>query len=341
MFLLLSINLFVIILFLLTAVAFASMLLIHLGWIPKNFYERPSIPLLIFAYIISLFIGVAILIMINSVLIKPLRRMIAAMNELEKGNFGTRIRLGKGSHSLEINEFAKSYNKAAEELGGVELLRKDFINNFSHEFKTPIISIKGFAELLREGDVTEEERDEYLSIMIAESDRLAQLASSILELSRLESSRIESEKERFSVSEQIRRAILMAESKWSARNLDFDLEIEEADYVGSSRLMNHVWVNVLDNAIKFSPDGAKLTLQVINEAEGIRVSIRDEGPGMDEATLARIFDQFYQGDTSHASEGNGLGMTLVHKVLRLHGADIQIDSAPGKGTEVTVTLPRL
>ncbi|WP_037284454.1 sensor histidine kinase [Saccharibacillus sacchari] len=339
MFLLLSINLFVIILFLLTAAAFTSMLLIRLGWIPDNFYEQPSVPLLVFAYLISVFIGVAILIMVNSVLIKPLRRMIAAMNELAKGNFSTRIRLGKGSHSLEINEFANSYNKAAEELGGVELLRKDFINNFSHEFKTPIISIKGFAELLREGAVTEEERDEYLDIMIAESDRLAQLASSILELSRLESSRIESEKETFSVSEQVRRVILMAESKWSARDLDFDLEIEEADYIGSSRLMNHVWVNVLDNAIKFSPDGAKLTIRVINEAKAVRVSIRDEGPGMDEATLTRIFDQFYQGDTSHASEGNGLGMTLVYKVLRLHEADIHIDSAPGTGTTVTVTLP--
>ncbi|NGZ75243.1 sensor histidine kinase [Saccharibacillus alkalitolerans] len=340
LFLLLSINLFVIILFLLSAAALLCVLLIHWGWLPDNFYEQPSVPLLIFAYVISLMIGAAILLMINSVLIKPMRHMIAAMNELAKGNFATRIRLNKGSHSLEINEFAKSYNKAAEELGSVELLRKDFINNFSHEFKTPIISIKGFAELLREGGVSEEEREEYLSIMIAESDRLAQLANSILELSKLESKRVASEKEIFSVSEQIRRAILMAESKWSAKALNFDLELEETEYLGSARLLNQVWVNILDNAIKFSPDGSLLSVRVNGGPDAVTVTVRDRGPGMDEATLARIFDQFYQGDTSHASEGSGLGMTLVRKILTLHEAEIGIDSYPGEGTSVTVTLPR-
>lgn len=340
MFLLLSINLFVIILFLLTTAAFVSQLLIHHGWIPEKFYERPSLPLLLFAYLVSLVIGGAILIMINSVLIKPLRRMIAAMHELASGSFETRIRLGKGSHSLEINEFAESYNKAAEELGSVELLRKDFINNFSHEFKTPIISIKGFAELLQEGTLSDEERSEYLSIIISESDRLSQLANSILELSKLESKRIEAEKEPFSVSEQIRRALLMAESKWSAKELHFELELAEAAYVGSPRLMNHVWMNILDNAIKFSSKGSLLGVRVTDEPDVVRVTIRDEGPGMDETTLARIFDQFYQGDTSHASEGSGLGMTLVQKVLALHKADIDIRSAVDEGTTVTVTLPK-
>lgn len=338
MFLLLTINLFVIILFLMTAAAILSRLLIHWGWVPADFYEHPSVPMLLFAYAISLFIGVSILIMINSVLIRPLKRMIEAMHELANGNFDTRIRLTQGAHSLEINEFAKSYNRAAEQLGSVELLRKDFINNFSHEFKTPIISIKGFAELLKDGTVTEEEREEYLEIMIAESDRLAQLATRILELSRIDSRNIMEEKEAFSVTEQIRRVILMAESKWAAKKLEFELELEEAQYRGSPRLLNHAWVNILDNAIKFSPEGAKLEIRVNDEDDQIKVTVRDQGPGMDEITLARIFDQFYQGDTSHASEGNGLGMTLVQKVLRLHEADIRIDSQPGQGTCMTVIL---
>ncbi|MEJ8303590.1 HAMP domain-containing sensor histidine kinase [Saccharibacillus sacchari] len=338
LFLLLSINLFLIILVILTVFGIASAALIRFGWVPANFYERPVVGPLFFACVVSLFIGFSTLIMIDSVLIKPMHRMIDAVNELAKGNFGTRIRLAKGSHSLEINEFARSYNKAAEELGSVELLRKDFINNFSHEFKTPIISIKGFAELLQDPELPQAERDEYLEIMISESDRLARLAANILELSKIDSQKIGSGMTVFSVSEQVRRAILMAESKGAAKSLAFELEIDEVAVLGNPDLLKHAWVNILDNAIKFSPDGGTLAISVRRTEQSAQIRIRDEGPGMDETTLRHVFDQFYQGDTSHASEGNGLGMALVKKVLTLHGARIDIDSAPGEGTTVTVTL---
>ena len=324
----------------LVVVAIIAQLMIYLGWIPNDFYKHPTLYWLSIAYLVSLFIGISTLIMINGVFIKPLHNMIEAMNELAKGNFNVRIRLEEGSHSVEVNEFAKSYNKAAEELGSVEILRKDFINNFSHEFKTPIVSIEGFAQLLKEGNLSTEEIDEYLTIIINESDRLANLSTNVLGLSKIESETNIGKKELFNVSEQIRQTIVMMEAKWSAKELSFDLDLENIEYYGNPQLLKHVWVNILDNAIKFSPTGATLFVEIQNHPNSFTFKVRDQGVGMNEDTIDHIFDRFYQGDTSHSSEGNGLGMTMVKKVLLLHDGQINIDSTPNMGTTMTITLPK-
>ncbi|WP_411347199.1 sensor histidine kinase [Paenibacillus sp. WLX2291] len=341
LFLLLSVNLFLLIVFILIVIALQTMTMIRLGWVQNTFYEHPIIPVLGVAFIVSVFIGISVLIMIDKMLIRPIHQGIAAMNDLAAGRFDRRIMLDGSLHTVEIRKFADSYNQAAIELSRVELLRKDFINNFSHEFKTPILSIKGFAELLREGSLPEEESREYLDIVIHEADRLSLLATRILELSQLGSERLLADRHYFSISEQVRRAIVMMEARWTAKQLEFALELDELEYYGNAGVLKQVWVNILDNAVKFSPDGAVIVAKVYREAGSIYFQVCDKGPGMDEHTLAHVFDQFYQGDSSHASEGNGLGMTIVRKIVYLHGGQIELDSEVGVGTTVTVVLPEV
>lgn len=239
----------------------------------------------------------------------------------------------------ELREFSQAFNTAAQELSSTELLRKDFINNFSHEFKTPIVSLGGFARLLREETLSPQDQAEYLDIIISESDRLAQLATNILMLSKIEAQSIVAQKNTFQISEQIRQSVLMMESKWRAKQLCMDLELEELYFTGNEELLKQVWVNVIDNAIKFSADRTNVIIILTREGDHLNFSVQDQGCGMDEHTRAHMFDQFFQGDTSHATEGNGLGMAMVHKIVELHNGRILVESTPGVGTRVTVTLP--
>jgi len=224
----------------------------------------------------------------------------------------------------------------AEELGSVEALRKDFINNFSHEFRTPIVSIKGFAKLLRTGTLNASEQAEYLDIIIDESDRLVQLSSTVLALSRLENQSTMTGQTTFLLDEQIRRCILLLESQWHNKQLQVDVELEPVECFANDELLRQVWLNLIGNAIKFTPPGGQI--QIRNTQSGI-VTISDTGIGMDEQTRARIFEKFYQGDTTHAVKGNGLGLALVKRILDLCGARIEVNSEPGKGSSFTVLLP--
>lgn len=236
--------------------------------------------------------------------------------------------------------FIRSFNKAAEELGNTEILRKDFINNFSHEFKTPIVSISGFADLLlEEDDLAPEEQKEYLTIIRDESKRLAALATNILTLNRIENQSILTDKAAFPLDEQLRQSILVTQQKWRDKALDFEADLPAAGYTGSEALLKEVWLNLLDNAAKFSPEGGQITLRLRKDADAFVVAVTDHGEGMDAGTQAHIFEQFYQGDTSHTTQGNGLGLSMVKKVLELHGGSIRVDSAPGQGSCFTVTLP--
>ncbi|MNP18817.1 Alkaline phosphatase synthesis sensor protein PhoR [compost metagenome] len=269
-----------------------------------------------------------------------MREMVAAMKELAGGNFNVRINYKGLFRPWELYDFSMSFNTAAQELSSIEMLRRDFVNNFSHEFKTPIVSLGGFARLLKEGNLSKEETEEYLGIIVSESDRLAALATNVLNLSKIENQTIVTEKEPFNVSEQIRRSVLMMESKWSNKELDLELELEEMLLYGNAELLSQVWVNVLDNAVKFSPKGAKLTIQLLDFFDSVIFKVQDHGPGMDEKTQKSIFDKFYQGDASRATEGNGLGLTIVKKIVSLHQGHIEVESSIGKGTTVTIVLPK-
>jgi signal transduction histidine kinase len=268
--------------------------------------------------------------------LRPIRRVIEAMRRVAGGDFQVRVDL-KGVDELE--ELSDSFNKMTQELASIETLRSDFVNDFSHEFKTPINSLRGFAQLLREGEVPPAVRDEYLDIIITESDRLARLSTNILALSKYESIGILTDRATFRLDEQIRRVVLLAEPNWAARQVSFDIEMDDVPFRGNEELCEQVWVNLIDNAVKFSPHGAEIRVRCWRQPDGVRVVVADGGIGMSGPTQDRIFDKFYQADPSRASAGSGLGLAIVKRIVDLHQGTIEVASQPGQGTTVTVGLP--
>lgn len=269
--------------------------------------------------------------------IRPIHRVIQAMRKVSAGDFS--IRLPEDDCMGEIQELVSSYNHMAEELSGIEMFRTDFINNFSHEFKTPIVSIRGFAKQLEREDLTEEQRREYTAIIVRESERLANMSANVLLLTKLENQQIITDREKYALDEQIRSCILLMEKQWCDKNLDLQLDLDPITYNGNAEMMQHVWVNLLSNAIKFSPQDGILAVSCMRVQNYIEVQVADQGPGMDEITRMRVFEKFYQGDTAHATDGNGLGLSLVKRIVDLCGGKVAVRSAPGQGSCFSVYLP--
>lgn len=310
-------------------------LLIHHGFINAG-PPSSQIPLLIQTGIISIIIGTLITLLISHLPLKPLHTLVEAIHQVSTGNYDVKIHL---EHPAEFREVSDCFNHMTEELSCTEMLRSDFINNFSHEFKTPIVSVLGFAKLLISDQLTKDQRKEYLDIIIEESRRLSELSTTILDLSRIESLSSLSGQTTFSLSEQIREAILLLEYKWSQKHLKLDLNLEELDILADEALLKQVWINLLDNGIKFSPEFGKLSVSLHTKDGTCIVKVQDHGPGMDQATSDLIFTKFYQGDTSHQSEGNGLGLALVKKIIELHRGTVTVESNTGKGSTFIVVLP--
>ena len=294
---------------------------------------------LVILYASCILMAVSLVVAIRLVLIKPIKNIIQAMNRLAAGDFTVRLQpAAHGYEPTEIREFKAAFNKAAEELSGTELLRKDFVNNFSHEFKTPIVSISGFADLLLDEDVTPEEQREYLQIIRDESRRLAQLSGSVLLLNRIEAQTILTDCTDFSLDEQLRQCILVTRQKWRDKPLQFEAELAPCTYHGSEALVKEIWLNLLDNAAKFSPENGTISVTLHCEQGRPVVAVTDQGCGMDAETCCHIFEQFYQGDTSHRTQGNGLGLAMAQKIAELHGGAVTVDSRPGSGSCFTVVL---
>lgn len=334
---------FSIYLLILSTLAIASiviLIMLKLGALEWSFYQYPK-TWLIFIFVLSAVIGTVTTMMGSRLAMRLLSKVLTAMKQLANGNFDVRIKMNGLMRPRELVEFTGEFNEMAKELGSIEMLRSDFVNNFSHEFKTPIVSLRGFAKLLKEEKLTPEERDEYLDIIISESDRLTALATNVLNLSKIENQNIVNEKTTFNLSEQIRRVILMMESKWSEKNLELDVDMEEINYFGNSELLNQVWFNLADNAIKFSPSGSPLKIKLSESESFVIFEIQDHGCGMDDSTREHMFDKFYQGNRKREIEGNGLGMTVVNKIVNLHRGSIFIDSEPNQGTLIRITLPKV
>ena len=300
--------------------------------IPIHQFWRP-IPLLA---VLSAVVGAGLTLLLSRIPLKPIRDLIEAINQLADGNFKVRIHLDL---NREFERLSESFNRMAQELENTELLRSDFINNFSHEFKTPIVSLRGFAKILKNDSLTKEERDEYLDIIISESNRLSQLSTNVLNLSKIEKMSILSDMESFDLSEEVRQSVLLLESKWQNKNLELFIDMDELEYHGNKALLNQVWINLIDNAIKFSPQNGKIKLKLHRKKDQVVFQILDNGCGMDEETKNHIFDRFYQGDSSHTAEGNGIGLTVVEKIVHLHKGQIRVISEAGIGTTFTVNLP--
>jgi signal transduction histidine kinase len=285
----------------------------------------------------SCIIGVTLATIFGRKALKPIHRLIDATRKVAEGDFSTSVEI-KGIYEFE--ELSNSFNKMTRELSSIETLRSDFISNFSHEFKTPIVSIRGFAKLLMEGNLTEDEKQEYLNIIMTESERLSNLSENILNLTKYEAIEIITEKKPFRLDEQVRRAILLTEPKWGEKEINIDIEMDAVTYNGNADLMQHIWLNLLDNAIKFTNKGGTIGVQLINSSDTISFCIQDDGAGMDEETVRHIFDKFYQGDKSHKQAGNGLGLAITKRIVELCGGTIHVDSSVQKGSIFTVVLPK-
>lgn len=299
---------------------------------PQNQAENNDNPLVGLSFICIL-IGTSLTAFLSKKALNPIRKVIDSTHKVAAGDFSVKVDI-KGIGELE--ELSESFNKMTQELASIETLRSDFINNFSHEFKTPIMSIRGFARLLQENHLTAEERQEYLNIIVSESERLAALSSNVLTLAKYENLEMVINQAQFSLDEQIRRAIILMEPKWSVKGLDVHIDLDEVTFLGNKEFTQQIWINLLDNAIKFSHPGGSINIALTKTGNEIRFTIQDEGVGMGEATKAHIFDKFFQGDTSHAKIGNGLGLPLVKRIVDLCNGDIFVQSELGNGSVFTI-----
>ena len=302
-----------------------------LGWLSViPFFSAPFISFLI----ISLVGGTLFAVIVAKVIADPIKKLRDAMRKVSAGDLSVSLPVTSNS---EIAQLTNDFNQMVHELGSIETLRNDFVANVSHEFKTPISSIDGYASLLQE-NVTDEERIEYAKRISESAKKLSVLITNILQLSRLENQSFVAEQNTYSLDEQIRQTILTFEPEWSRKDLILDIDLEPAMITNCEDLLDRVWSNLIGNAIKFTDNGGTIKISLTVSSEYI-VTIKDTGIGMTEDVMAHIFDKFYQGDNSRSRQGNGLGLALVKQVLDLLGGTVSVKSQPGVGSEFTVYLP--
>jgi len=266
---------------------------------------------------------------------KPVQTLTRAHERVQEGDFTVRL---PDDHPGEMGELMRSFNDMTEALGSTAYLQKDFISSISHEFKTPIASIRGFAKLLQMPSLTEDQKAEYISMIAQESDRLSRLSETLLRLSALEQQTTLASLTTFSLDEQLRQVILRLEPAWSQKDIGWQIDLSEVSVTSDQELLNQVWVNIIQNAIKFSPAESEIEVRVFREGNAI-VEIQDHGCGMTEEAQKRIFDKFYQADKSRTQEGVGLGLSLVKRIVDMMGGTITVTSAPNQGATFRVELP--
>ena len=283
-------------------------------------------------------VAVVLSMVMSRVVLKPVSRLSEASQQIARGDFDLNL-----TYEGAIEEFRdtyRSFNTMARELRSIETLRADFIANVSHEFKTPLTAIEGYAMLLQDRDLTEGERADCAQRILDSAGRLSALVSNILLLSKLEQQTASVEKSPFRLDEQIRQVMVELEPLWEPKELELELELPPLRYEGSESLLYHVWSNLLSNAVKFSPQGGALTVTLAEDEGTVVFSVTDRGPGMSADVQRHIFDKFYQGDPSRRQEGNGLGLPLARRITELCGGGIAVSSAPGRGSTFEVTLPK-
>jgi signal transduction histidine kinase len=217
----------------------------------------------------------------------------------------------------------------AEELEHTEVLRGDFVNNFSHEFKTPIVSIAGFTKLLKKGNLTEEQRAEYLDIIEEESLRLSEMATNVLNMTKIENQTILTDVTTYNLSEQMRSCVLLLEKRWTNKKLELSLEFDEYNICACEELLKQVWINLIDNSVKYSPEYGVIVIRIREEGENYHISIANSGIEIPEEKRQKIFEKFYQADESHSSAGNGIGLSIVKSVIDLHGGKVWVECKNG------------
>ncbi|MBQ4564123.1 MAG: HAMP domain-containing histidine kinase [Lachnospiraceae bacterium] len=325
---------FVLLVFLILGVAVVAVILAQ--YIVQKYWGDP-LPTGVWLLLAGLVISGGISVAVGVEFLKPFTRISRAMKRIKEGEFDTR--LDEKSNIQEFREIYQNFNMMAKGLQSIAVLQNDFVSNVSHEFKTPLNAIEGYVTLLEDRSLSPEEQDEYVEKILLNTRRLSELVGNILLLSKVENQAVQEKKNRFRLDEQVRQSIFSLESKWTEKEIEFDIDMDEVTYEGYESMMMHVWVNLIDNAIKFSPKGGQISITLQENSDEFCFVIRDYGQGMTEEELKHIYDKFYQGDTSHRAEGNGLGLSLVRRILRISGGRISVESLPEQGSSFSVFLP--
>lgn len=273
---------------------------------------------------------------------KPVKRILDAAEQIMQGDFSVRIEQVKDFFGeTGFNQIIDCFNKMTEELAGTETLRTDFIANVSHELKTPLAVMGNYATMLQKPNITDEERCEYAKAISESARRLAQLITNILKLNKLENQQIYPQMHEYDLGEQLRESLLQFEDIWEKKNLNIETEIEEGVRIRSdSELLSLVWNNLISNAVKFTPEGGTIGVSLKTNGDLVAISVRDTGCGIKPEVGRHIFEKFYQGDTSHATQGNGLGLALVKRVVDILKGEIGVQSVYGQGSTFTVKFRR-
>ena len=298
---------------------------------------RLVMPDILWLTLFVLVLGIAGSLLLTHIFFEPISRLGRAMGQVATGNF--KVRLEPAGHFREIRKIYSDFNLMTRDLSNTEILQSDFISNVSHEFKTPINAIEGYAALLQDRSLTPEEQGQYVDKILYNTNRLSTLVGNILLLSRINNQAIHLKPQLYRLDEQIRQAILALETKWTAKSIDFDVDLAETQYEGYEGLMFHVFTNLIDNAVKFDPPGGYIRLR-LRPVQGQAVfTIEDNGPGLRPEDMERIFDKFYQSDNSHQEDGNGLGLALVKRIVTENGGSITVENRPEGGSCFRVSLP--
>jgi signal transduction histidine kinase len=311
--------------------------------------KREDLELLISEYavkdlillLISACFVIAMVILMSRRTSNPIVELSKAAEQIAAGNFDVQLNFREraAGRTLEYQELQRNFNLMVKELKSNEYLRKDFISNVSHEFKTPLSIIGGYAKLLQSGNLSEGEQREYAGFIAGETERLTEMTGNLLRLSRLDNQKILEKKRAFSLDEQIRQTILQLEPKWSAKNLGFDVALAEVSFTGDEDLLSCIWFNLLDNAVKFSAPGGGVSVSLRKENGTAAARFENGGAGVSEETAARAFELFYQQEGEHRKEGSGLGLALAKRVVELHGGRIFMETTSGGQVAFTVELP--
>lgn len=307
------------------------------GWAFRHWFGvTPELPIFVWAMVFSGTIGVAVTNHMTKMLIDPIAKLRSAMREVADGDF--KVEAKCESRIQDVQDIYDSFNSMVRELSTTETLQTDFISDVSHEFKTPINAIEGYASLL-EGEPSPEEQRAYVEKILFNTRRLSALTGNILLLSKLSNQSILPQKTQFRLDEQIRQAIVALEQKWSEKELGFEVELAETPFFGYESLLPHVWTNLIGNAVKFSPKGGEIRIKMMRTEGAVVFTIEDDGPGIVPGDEEHIFTKFYQSESSHGMEGNGLGLALVRQIVEMSGGSVDVRNLEAGGCRFTVQLP--
>lgn len=270
----------------------------------------------------SIVVGLLCSFFFGKIIMKPVDEMVYAMTQLSEGVYDISVDLGNRNA---LKKLSDCLNILSKELKKNETLSNDFINNFSHELKTPLVSIVGLISLMKQPNFPEKKRLEYLNIIEEEANRLASMTTNILNLSKLENQSIVSDKERYNISEQIRSCVLLLEKKWEKKNLEIDIAFDEYYVYGNVDMLKHVWLNLLDNAIKFAFEKSKIVINIEEDNKNVNICIENEGESLTKEEIELVFQKFYRTKKGEEKEGNGIGLSVVRKIVELHNGDISCE----------------